>query len=154
MKNNMEEGEYAYGNYLPFTAKPIVLKNYNFTPLPTKIKVRWKQKPSKFYIDESVLIYMASEEHKRIQLIRTYSDMDVARLIKIRKFMNSFEGKELNMTREESLSFLSTLLEKVKNQTQEEFNIDSFLAVHREIERVYRNKIDYFLFQMRGVKCL
>ena len=60
------------------------------------------------------------------------------------------EGKEFNMTREESLFFLRTLLEKIKNQTQEEFNIDSFLAVHREIERVYRNKIDYFLFQMRG----
>lgn len=54
------------------------------------------------------------------------------------------------MTREESLFFLSTILEKIKNQTQEEFNIDLFLAVHREIERVYRNKIDYFLFQMRG----
>ena len=94
MKNNMEEGEYVYGNYLPITTELMALKNYNFVPLPTKIKVRWKQKPSKFYIDESVLIYMASEEHKRIQLIRTYSDMEVARLIKIRKFMNSFEGYE------------------------------------------------------------
>jgi hypothetical protein len=65
-------------------------------------------------------------------------------------FILHTDGKEFNMTREESLFFLNSALESIKDQTQEEFNIDSFLAVHREIERVYRNKIDYFLFQMRG----
>jgi hypothetical protein len=94
MKNNMEEGEYAYGNYLPFTAKPIVLKNYNFTPLPTNIKIKWKKGKSKFYFDPIIIEYMKSEEYKRIRFIRTYSDMEVARLIKINKFMNNFEGYE------------------------------------------------------------
>jgi len=54
------------------------------------------------------------------------------------------------MTKEESLRILAGVLERIKNMTQEEFNIRSFLSVHETMEIRYREKIDLFLYQTRS----